>query len=91
MPTKRHHREALATLGLAPVDYFIDGWPPTWGTAYQRDGEDVFVIESHGCHTDDDALRNRFMLKRGRGVLHKPLGVYKLKRQALAAMAARWL
>lgn len=90
MPTARRHRAALARLGLTPVDYVIEGWPPVWGTAYQRDGADVFVVESHGCHTDDDALRNRYMVKRGRGVLHPPLSVHRLKREALLAGARRF-
>lgn len=86
MPTKRRHREALATVGITPVDYYIEGWPPTWGTAYQRDGQDVAVIETHGCHTDDDALRNKYVLKRSRGSKTN-LSVHRLKREALEMLA----
>jgi hypothetical protein len=91
MPTKKSHRQALLQFGIKPEDYFIDGWPPIWGTAYKHQGKDVFVIESHGAHHDDATLRNKFLLKDGRGVLRKPLSIHRTKREALATGARKFL
>jgi hypothetical protein len=87
MPTRKKHREALASLGFTVEEYWIGGWPPVWGTAIQKNGKDVMVIETHGCHTDNDKLRNKYMLKYHRGVAAGQVGIFKLKREALTAFA----
>lgn len=86
MSVTKRQRDAFARLGYTIEEYFIEGWPPVWGTAIQKDGKDVAVIETHGCHTDDDRYRNRYLLKPKRGA-DQVFGVYKLKREALLAFA----
>lgn len=65
---KARHKELLARVGIEVDTYFLDGWPPVWGIALRRNGEDVAVIESHGDHHDDARYRNKFILRRTRSV-----------------------
>lgn len=60
--TKRQ-KDGLKRLGITPTRYFVEGYPPTWGVALVKDGRDLAVIESNGCHSDDDRLRNKYAVR----------------------------
>jgi hypothetical protein len=81
---RKRHRSALATLGYEVEERFIEGYPPEWQTLIKQGKKTVATIVSHGCHTDDDRKRNKYILRR-KG---RPEEIYKLKRQALAAWAS---
>jgi hypothetical protein len=88
MATRKRHRDAFAALGYTIEEYFIEGWPPVWGTAIQKNGKDVMVIETHGCHTEDDSLRNKYVVKGHRGHVNThTYSVHRLKREALGNAA----
>lgn len=95
MPVTKRQRMAFDRLGYELVEYYIDsdycsGRPPTWGTAIVRDGKDALVVETHGCHTDDDRLRNKYVVKTKRnGEASNFLSVWTLKRKALLDAALR--
>lgn len=88
MSVRKRQREILGRVGFHAVEYFVDGWPPVWGTALIRAGEEVCVIETSGPHTNDDRLYNRYVLRDKRG--GKELAVHKLKRNALASAVGRF-
>lgn len=87
MSVTRRQRHAIESLGFT-VEERVDSYDwerdPEWQTLIKRDGKTEAVIATHGCHTDDDRLRNKYQLRR-KG---RPTQVFRLKRQALAAWAS---
>jgi hypothetical protein len=91
MSLKKRHREALRNLGIVVEDYYIEGWPPTWGKQFINDnnGNEIAVIEHHGCHHDSAEFRNKYILKGRRGVLSPPISIHKTQREAIAALVRK--
>lgn len=101
---KKRHQEALATVGIEVEKYYVDGWPPVWGIALRMNDRDVAVVESHGCHTSNDAHRNKYVLRRTRAtarvhdcpdtnqsevILDTDIAIYRTQREAVAAYVRR--
>ncbi|HEU5112114.1 MAG TPA: hypothetical protein VFU96_02285 [Acidimicrobiia bacterium] len=98
---RRRQKEALRRMGIETENYYVNAWPPTWGIALMRDGEDFAVVESHGDHVDEQNrhLRGKYVIRdrRATGPPHLPggewgdadlgaeLGVYRRQGDALLA------
>jgi hypothetical protein len=93
----------LAKIGITVEHYYIGdepySFPPVWGIALRRDNIDVAVIESHGCHTEDDRVRNKYVIRSHRAAadlehptsddaypttLGEERGIFKTQREAVA-------
>lgn len=99
---KNTHKAALARRGVDVERYYVEGWPPVWGLALKRGDEDVAVIESHGCHTDNDRYYNKYVTRSRRAQegktytqgqpktnLGDEIAVHKTQREAVAAAMRR--
>lgn len=95
----KRRKDALASIGISVTRYFVEGFPPVWGIALTKDGVEFAVVESHGCHTEDDALRNKYAVRNARAVatvkddyglvkVAPTLGIFKTQREAVAAIVS---
>ena len=92
MPLKNRVKDQLEELGLTVENYYVEGWPPVWGLALRRGNKDVLIVESHGCHTDNDRYRNKYIVRKERSkpgrhdktILGDEIYVTKLQRIAIA-------
>jgi len=85
---RKRQRQAIESLGFTVFERYLHPGDdpvlyPEWQTVIEKNGKTVAVIVTHGCHTDDPSLYNRYQLRR-KG---HPTEVFKLKRQAIAAWA----
>ena len=72
---RKFRQDALRAAGYDIERYYVEGWPPVWGLALRRDNRDVAVIESHGDHTNDDSIRNKYVVRETRATLaRRPRG-----------------
>ena len=100
----KRRQDALRALGFDIERYYVEGFPPVWGLALTKNGEDVVVIESHGCHTDNDRHYNKFIVRSERArnwmmgdrrvndrvILGPELRIFKTQREAAAWAARRY-
>lgn len=72
MALKMRFQNALAEIGITTESYYVDSidvgdkwFPPVWGLALMRDGEDICAIETNGSW-GEDGYRNKYALVSGR-------------------------
>lgn len=90
---KQRQKDMLASLGITVERYYVDSWPPVWGIALVRDGKDLGVVETHGYHTDEARLRNKYAVRASRSQEDKdrsePILIKRTQREAVAEFLRR--
>lgn len=104
----RRVKDALGRVGIEVERYYVGNdpycFPPVWGIALVKGGHDLVVIESHGCHTEDDRLLNKYVTRSRRAhagkakrdpdasrdtKLYPEIAVHRTQREAVAAAIRR--